>query len=71
MARGLNFKANKFERGTALREADVVVLFGIPVDFRLNYGKSFNKKSTIITVNRSLVDMTMNSDIFWKPKLKV
>lgn len=71
MARGLNAKVNRFERGAALREADVVVLFGIPVDFRLNYGKTFNRKSTIITINRSMADMTMNSDIFWKPKLKI
>lgn len=71
MARGLNSKANKFSRGSVLKEADLVILFGIPVDFRLNYGKTFNRKSTIVTINRSSHDMTMNSDIFWKPKLKI
>jgi len=56
-------------RTKALREADVVLLCGVMVDFRLNYGRALSKKSYIVAANRSKEDLTKNSDMFWSPKV--
>lgn len=64
MARGLLGSIHPLQfhhkRNKALAEADLVILAGIPCDFRLNYGRSFNHKATIISVNRDKKDLTLN-----------
>ena len=64
MARGLLGKDNKLQfrqkRKSALKEADVVILAGVPNDFRLDYGRAINKYATVISVNLSKKDLTMN-----------
>jgi acetolactate synthase-1/2/3 large subunit len=42
----------RHKRREALREADLVVLAGIPADFRLDYGRHINRKAGLIAVNR-------------------
>lgn len=44
----------RYERGQALRKADLIILAGIPIDFRLNYGRGLNRKATLININRSI-----------------
>lgn len=39
-------------RTKALRAADVVVLLGVPQDFRMQYGAAVSGRATIIAVNR-------------------
>lgn len=64
MARGLLGKDHPLQcrhnRKQALREADCILLMGVPVDFRLDYGFHLNRKATKITVNRSRREMTKN-----------
>lgn len=64
MARGLLGKAHpllmRHQRRNALREADVVVLAGVPLDFRLDYGNHIRKSATLISANRSRSDLTKN-----------
>ena len=40
-------------RRKALREADCVLLAGVPCDFRLDYGKHVRRRATLIAANRS------------------
>jgi len=42
----------RHKRKEALREADLVVLAGIPADFRLEYGRHIGRKTELIAVNR-------------------
>ena len=37
-------------RGTALKEADVAVVIGVPMDFRLGFGGSFGEEAEIVVV---------------------
>ena len=64
MARGLLGKTHplllRHQRRNALREADVVVLAGVPLDFRLDYGNHIRKSATLISANRSRSDLTKN-----------
>lgn len=64
MARGLLGKKHplwfRHQRGVALREADVVFLFGVPCDFRLNYGRQINAKAKLVSVNRSREEARKN-----------
>ncbi len=64
MARGLLGKDHALQfrhnRSAALKEADLVINFGMPCDFRLNYGQSINKKAFYIAVNRSKEDLRKN-----------
>ncbi|HPN12133.1 MAG TPA: thiamine pyrophosphate-binding protein [Spirochaetota bacterium] len=64
MARGLLGKNDPLQfrhhRKEALREADLVVLAGIPFDFRLDYGRAINPRARVISVNRSRRELTMN-----------
>jgi len=64
MARGLLGKDHplqmRHKRRNALKEADTVLLFGVPCDFRLDYGKHISSRATFISVNRSKVDLTQN-----------
>jgi acetolactate synthase-1/2/3 large subunit len=70
-ARGLLGAGNalqlRHKRKEALREADVVLLAGIPNDFRLDYGRHVSRKAFLISVNRSEQDLRQNR----KPDLAV
>ena len=65
MARGLLGKQHpllmRHQRKKALKQADLVVLAGMPCDFRLDYGRSFGSESKLISVNRSKTDLRLNS----------
>jgi acetolactate synthase-like protein len=50
----------RHKRSQALKEADLVLLAGVPQDFRLNYGRSIPRHTPIISINRSPLDMTLN-----------
>jgi acetolactate synthase-like protein len=43
----------RHKRSDALKSADVVVLAGVPADFRLNYGMSIRASATVISINPS------------------
>lgn len=64
MARGLLGAACEHQlrhrRREALREADLVLLAGVPCDFRLDYGRQIGSGTTLISVSRSLVDLKKN-----------
>ncbi|MEZ4629945.1 MAG: thiamine pyrophosphate-binding protein [Deinococcales bacterium] len=71
MARGLLGREEmsalhiRHNRSKALREADTVILAGVPCDFRLGYGQAISRKATLIGINRSQKDLKLNR----KPKL--
>ena len=64
MARGLLGRQHplqmRHQRKKALKTADLVILAGMPCDFRLNYGRSFGTETKIIAVNRSKTDLRLN-----------
>ena len=64
MARGLMGPSHplhrRHQRRKALREADVVVLAGVPSDFRLDYGRHVRKGACLVSANRSRVDLNRN-----------
>jgi len=63
MARGLLGKHPlhlRHARGKAIKEADVILLAGLPMDFRLGYGAGIPRGSTLISVNRSRRELRMN-----------
>jgi len=64
MARGLLGASSscqiRHHRGKTLKDADLVMIAGMPCDFRLGYGRTINSKATLISVNRSKKDLTMN-----------
>ena len=64
MARGCFGSNDKYffrhNRKHALKNADVVVTLGVPLDFRLGYGFSINKDSTFISINKSKEDLNKN-----------
>jgi acetolactate synthase-1/2/3 large subunit len=64
MARGLLGKDHplhrRHRRRDALREADVVILAGVPCDFRLDYGKHIGRSTDVIAINRSSTDLRRN-----------
>jgi thiamine pyrophosphate-dependent acetolactate synthase large subunit-like protein len=64
MARGLLGREHplllRHQRREALREADCVVLAGVPCDFRLDYGKHVRRGATLIAANRSTRDARLN-----------
>jgi thiamine pyrophosphate-dependent acetolactate synthase large subunit-like protein len=64
MARGLLGREHPLQRRharrNALREADCVLLAGVPCDFRLDYGKHVRRAATLIAANRSRKDATLN-----------
>jgi len=57
----------RHKRREALREADLVVLAGIPADFRLDYGRHIGRKAALIAVNREEAALRQNR----KPELAV
>ena len=64
MARGCFGSNDKYffrhNRKHALKNADVVVTLGVPLDFRLGYGFSINKDATLISINKSKKDLNKN-----------
>jgi acetolactate synthase-1/2/3 large subunit len=64
MARGLLGRDHplqmRHQRRQALREADCVLLAGVPCDFRLDYGKHVRRNATLIAANRSAKDARLN-----------
>ncbi len=64
MARGLLGRKHslqmRHQRRQALREADCVLLAGVPCDFRLDYGKHVRRSATLIAANRSAKDARLN-----------
>jgi acetolactate synthase-1/2/3 large subunit len=64
MARGLLGRQHpllmRHKRREALREADIVVLAGVPCDFRLDYGRHVRRGTFLISANRSREDMNKN-----------
>jgi thiamine pyrophosphate-dependent acetolactate synthase large subunit-like protein len=64
MARGLLGRDHalqmRHKRRQALREADCVLLAGVPCDFRLDYGKHVRRSATLIAANRSAKDANLN-----------
>jgi acetolactate synthase-like protein len=64
MARGLLGPADPLQmrhrRRSALREADLVVLAGVPCDFRLDYGNDIGRRAVLVSANRSRAEMAKN-----------
>ncbi len=64
MARGLLGRDHalqlRHQRRTALKEADLVLLAGVPADFRLDYGRHIGRKAVYVAVNRSQTDLVKN-----------
>ncbi len=57
----------RHRRREALREADLVVLAGVPADFRLDYGRQIPGRTRVVSINRSRAELKMNR----KPTLAV
>ena len=64
MARGLlgarHPLLHRHQRRNALKEADLVVLAGVPCDFRLDYGRQVKRGATLVSINRSADDLKLN-----------
>jgi len=64
MARGLLGRRHplqlRHKRRLALRDADCVILAGVPCDFRLDYGNHISRRTKLIAINRSRRDLHMN-----------
>jgi len=64
MARGLLGRAHPRQlfhhRRQALREADCVILAGVPCDFRLDYGRHVRRSASLIVANRSRREARLN-----------
>ena len=70
MARGLLGRHElhmRHQRSQALREADLILLAGVPADFRLNYGRAIPRRATYVSINRSAIALKKNR----KPDLAV
>ena len=64
MARGLLGAGHRMQmrhrRKQALREADLVILAGVPCDFRLDYGRHISRRAELVSANRSAVELRKN-----------
>jgi thiamine pyrophosphate-dependent acetolactate synthase large subunit-like protein len=64
MARGLLGPSHplhrRHQRRKALKEADVVILAGVPSDFRLDYGRHVRRSACLVSANRSRIDLKRN-----------
>jgi acetolactate synthase-1/2/3 large subunit len=64
MARGLLGKDHPLQRRhrrtQALRESDLVILAGFPIDFRLDYGRKIHRKATLVAAGRDDELLTKN-----------
>ena len=63
MARGLLGRSSELQfrhrRSRALKEADLVLVAGFPLDFRMGYGRGFGR-ATLAAVNRSRRELELN-----------
>lgn len=50
----------RHKRSKALRAADLAVVLGFPLDFRLGYGQKINRNATLVTVNRDPAALKKN-----------
>jgi acetolactate synthase-1/2/3 large subunit len=64
MARGLLGSGHplhrRHQRRKALKEADLVILAGVPSDFRLDYGRHVRRSASLVSANRSKLDLRRN-----------
>ena len=64
MARGLlgaeHPQLLRHRRKEALKEADLVLLAGVPCDFRLDYGRSIGRRTKLVAANRDRDDLYTN-----------
>lgn len=64
MARGLlgatHERLFRHKRRNSLKEADLVLLAGVPCDFRLDYGRHISRKARYLSVNLSDQDLMKN-----------
>ncbi|MGB5622305.1 MAG: thiamine pyrophosphate-binding protein, partial [Gammaproteobacteria bacterium] len=64
MARGLlgsrHPRQYRHRRRDALKTADLVILAGVPCDFRLDYGRHIRRAATLISANRSRDELRLN-----------
>ncbi len=64
MARGLLGQGHplqmRHKRRVALKEADLVILAGVPCDFRLDYGRQIGSRAKLISANLSEEDLRKN-----------
>ena len=64
MARGLLGAGDplqaRHKRKEALREADLVILAGVPCDFRLDYGNHIGRGAVLVSANRSRDEIAKN-----------
>jgi acetolactate synthase-like protein len=64
MARGLLGPRDPLQmrhrRKEALREADLVILAGVPCDFRLDYGSHIGRRAALVSANRSRQEIARN-----------
>ena len=64
MARGLLGKGHRLQarhsRRQALRGADLVILAGVPCDFRLDYGRQISNQAKLVAVNRDELEVSKN-----------
>ncbi len=64
MARGLLGKGHRLQmrhkRRKALKAADLVILAGVPCDFRLDYGRQISGSAKVIAANRSYAEAIKN-----------
>ncbi len=71
MARGLLGVADALQlrhrRREALREADLVILAGVPCDFRLDYGRQIGRRAVVVSAGRRGEELALNR----KPTLAV
>ena len=63
-ARGLLGRNHRLQfrhaRTKALKAADLVIVFGFPLDFRLGYGRSIGSKAKLVTVNLGIEALSVN-----------
>jgi acetolactate synthase-1/2/3 large subunit len=64
MARGLLGASHplwiRHKRKEALREADCVLLCGVPCDFRLDYGRHIGRRAALVSANRGRAELRKN-----------
>ncbi|MBA2320817.1 MAG: thiamine pyrophosphate-binding protein, partial [Deltaproteobacteria bacterium] len=64
MARGLLGAEDpiqfRHQRTKALEAADLVIVAGFPLDFRMGYGRSIGRSAEVVTVNRDDLQVTKN-----------
>ena len=50
----------RHKRKAALKTADLVILAGVPCDFRMDYGRAINRKAAVISANVSVAQLFKN-----------